>query len=93
MRGLRWTGEHIDWRAAPSHYAAVHFHRDDLQDAGWPCTLEITLPAALPSGAYAVRVRCDDARRPGDDLAQPFDLTGGQCRLPLFVRPPAGAAD
>lgn len=92
VRGLRWNGEHLDWRTAPAHYAAVHFHRDDLEDADWPCTLEITLPAAMPSGAYAVRVRCDEHRAAGDDPAAPFDLSGGQCRLPLFVRPAAGTA-
>lgn len=89
VRGMRWTGQFLDWRDAPSQYAAVHFHRDDLEDAGWPCTLEIVLPDALPSGAYAVRVRGNAMRPAGDDPTDPFDLTAGQCRLPLFVRAPA----
>jgi len=82
LRGARWSGDVFDWRQAPDQYAAAHFHGDDLSDAGWEPDTWIELPADLPSGAYAVRV----CRAGADDGG----LTGGLCRLPLFVRP-AGA--
>ena len=80
VRGARWSGSVFDWRQAPGQYAAAHFHRDDLTDAQWQPDVWIALPPDLRSGAYAVRIQRDDA---GDDGS----LTGGLCRLPLFVRP------
>ena len=39
--GSRWTGEETAWRHRPRHYAAIHFHEDDLYDCGttmrWKC--------------------------------------------------------
>ncbi len=90
VRGARWTGEVFDWRQAPQHFAAVHVHRDDLTDAGWTVTARVTLPASLPSGAYALRLRvAAEASTDADGPAHA--LTGDLCRLPLFVRPPAAA--
>ena len=40
------------WRHAPREYAAIHFHDDDLHDAGWATDFDFTVPADLPSGAY-----------------------------------------
>lgn len=67
-----WTGEHLDWRAAPEQYAALHVHRDDLEDAGWEADLEVTLDPGLASGVYAVRLRAGD---------------GQVDRVPIVVRP------
>ena len=53
--GVAWTGDVHDWRADPSHYGAIHFHSDDLADAGWETTCSFTVPADLPSGVYAFR--------------------------------------
>ena len=78
VRGARWSSRHFDWRQAPLEYGAVHFHRDDLLDALWPADTVIQLPEDLASGAYAVQVRAQEV--------QAGDLTGGLCRLPLFVR-------
>lgn len=78
VRGARWSGRFFDWHQAPTEYAAVHFHRDDLLDAGWPPDAVIDLPEGLPSGAYAVRVQAQEVVA--------GDLTGGLCQLPLFVR-------
>lgn len=92
VRGARWTGEVFDWHHAPAQYAAVHFHRDDLIDAGWTVTACVRLPSALPSGAYALRVRCGPGADPPADQGDTPDamasLTEGQCRLPIFVRAP-----
>jgi N,N-dimethylformamidase len=35
VRGSRWTGAETNWRHMLRHYAAVHFHEDDLYDCGW----------------------------------------------------------
>jgi N,N-dimethylformamidase len=72
VTGPEWTGDVHDWRAAPTHYAAIHFHEDDLYDAAWPVSHRLTIPADWPSGYHAVRLRS------GDDTSY----------LPLFVRPP-----
>jgi N,N-dimethylformamidase len=56
VRGSRWRREEHDWRHAPREYAAVHFHADDLGDAGWAVTAEIALPPDLDSGCYLVEI-------------------------------------
>ncbi len=76
VTGHRWNGESQNWRIAPSHYDAVHFHSDDLADAGWDTDFEWRVPAALRSGVYAVRLRQGDA----------LDY------VTIFVRPPRGRA-
>lgn len=57
MTGSGWTGETLDWRTAPEQYGAVHFHEDDLADAGWTAGARLKLPEDLRSGVYAVRLR------------------------------------
>ena len=71
VTGPDWDGSHHVWTAMPSHYDAIHFHSDDLYDAGWPVTVELNLPADLASGIYAFRLR----------------TAHGQDRIPFFVRP------
>jgi N,N-dimethylformamidase len=74
MTGFNWTGAVHDWQQAPEQYGAIHFHEDDLYDAGWQVDLSLTVPADLRSGVYAARVAV-----PGDEDYIPF-----------FVRPPRG---
>ncbi|SFQ05565.1 N,N-dimethylformamidase [Amycolatopsis rubida] len=57
MTGPGWTGQTLDWRTAPEQYGAVHFHGDDLADAGWAAGALLRLPSDLRSGIYAVRLR------------------------------------
>ncbi|MEE8500410.1 MAG: hypothetical protein V3S27_07525, partial [Kiloniellales bacterium] len=35
MTGASWDGRETCWRHAPEHYAAIHFHDDDITDCGW----------------------------------------------------------
>ncbi|MDH3452720.1 MAG: hypothetical protein OEN20_09880, partial [Gammaproteobacteria bacterium] len=35
MKGVHWDGSCYNWRENPAHYAAIHFHDDDLHDCGW----------------------------------------------------------
>ena len=68
------AGAETDWRQRPGDYGAIHFHRDDLEDAGWDVDFALTIPADLPSGIYAAWLRA------GDD----------EDYLPFTVRPPRG---
>ena len=42
VTGSRWDGTVQAWTVDPSHYDAVHFHSDDLYDAGWEATASLT---------------------------------------------------
>ena len=70
MTGPFWNG---DIRAIET-YDAIHFHDDDMTDAGWPESLRLTVPADWASGVYALRLRA------GAD----------EDHLPFFVCPPRG---
>ena len=76
MTGHNWTGEAMDWRHAPEQYGAIHFHDDDLYDAGWETDFELVVPQDLKSGIYAVRLRAGEH----EDY------------IPFFVRPARGTA-
>ncbi len=76
ITGPAWDGSFQAWLLMPSHYDAIHFHSDDLYDAGWTPTATLTLPAETPSGIYAFRMRSEH----------------GEDRVPFFVRPATGAA-
>jgi len=73
VKSSNWDGSQIDWRAAPEQYAAVHFHEDDLADAGWDATHVLTVPPDWPSGCYALRLVAGRH----------------EWRVPFFVRPRA----
>lgn len=60
VTGRSFTGRGTDFSAAPTEYAAVHFHGTDLTDAGWEPVLEASLPDDLESGVYGVVVRNGD---------------------------------
>jgi N,N-dimethylformamidase len=72
--GSRWNGEEMNWGYRPRHYAAIHFHEDDLYDCGWDTDFEVTISGAMASGVYGVRLRCG----------------GEQDIVPIYVLPPAG---
>ncbi len=74
MTGSLWDGSEMCWRHAPEHYAAIHFHEDDIYDFDWQTDFSFTIPDDLPSGVYAARIRSgvhEDA-------------------MPFFVCPPKG---
>lgn len=76
VKGSRWTGAEHAWRHAPRHYAAIHFHEDDLEDCRWATDFTMTIPEDMPSGVYAVRLTA----------AGHWDM------IPFFVLPPKGVA-
>ncbi len=76
MIGHRWTAREENYVHAPNQYGAIHFHNDDLEDAGWDADFEWTVPAGAKSDVYAVRLRGGGVER----------------RVPFFVRPAKGTA-
>jgi N,N-dimethylformamidase len=60
VTGRRWTGDEDDFRRAPAHYAAMHFHDDDLADAMWRPSVSLRIPSDWSSGIYALRVQVED---------------------------------
>ena len=76
VTGSTWTGSEQSWRHAPSEYGAIHFHDDDLYDAGWEADFELRVPESFQSGVYAARLRLEES----DDY------------VTFFVRPPRGTA-
>ena len=72
--GRLWDGTHQSFHQAPEHYAAIHFHEDDLTDAGWQSSFTWCVPAELVSGQYALKVTQGDS----EDY------------VPFFVRPQRG---
>jgi N,N-dimethylformamidase len=76
MKGWNWDGSELDWRRAPRHYGAIHFHEDDLYDAGWQTDFVFEVPGHLRSGIYAARLS------DGEEVE----------RIPFFVLPRRGTA-
>ena len=77
VTGSTWDGSVQRWTEAPDQYAAIHFHHDDLVDAGWEADAAVTVPVTTPSGVYCFRVTGPD---------------GSVDRTPFVVRPPDGTA-
>ena len=76
VTGHNWTGNEVDFKAAPAEYGAIHFHDDDLEDAAWEVDFELTVPRDLASGVYAARLSSSKA----------------EDSIPFFVRPKKGTA-
>jgi N,N-dimethylformamidase len=57
MTGWNWTGEVMDWKRDPNQWGAIHFHDDDVYNAGWETDFALTIPADMKSGLYAARLR------------------------------------
>ncbi|EHL96415.1 hypothetical protein HMPREF9946_04883 [Acetobacteraceae bacterium AT-5844] len=72
--GAAWSGRETCWRHAPSEYAAIHFHADDLDDCGWTPSFTFDVPDEMRSGAYAFHLSCKD----GEDW------------LPFYILPRRG---
>ena len=57
---------------SPDHYAAIHFHDDDIYDFEWDCDFEFEIPQDMPSGVYVMRIHAE----------------GHEDAIPFFVCPP-----
>lgn len=76
MKGWNWDGSELDWRRSTQQYGAIHFHDDDLYDAGWQTDFVFEVPGHLRSGIYAARLS------DGEEVE----------RIPFFVLPRRGTA-
>ena len=72
--GSKWDASELNWRHKPEHYAAIHFHDDDIYDFNWDTSFSFTIPEDMPSGVYVMRISCD----------------GHEDAMPFFVCPPKG---
>ncbi|MGH8013881.1 MAG: N,N-dimethylformamidase beta subunit family domain-containing protein, partial [Candidatus Binataceae bacterium] len=61
VTGYNWSGREEHFTHAPTEYGAIHFHDDDLEDAGWEPSFELTVPETMRSGVYAACVRAGNA--------------------------------
>ncbi|NDB13937.1 MAG: N,N-dimethylformamidase large subunit [Betaproteobacteria bacterium] len=76
VRGSQWNGKEQCFRHAPRHYAAIHFHQDDLDDCRWPATHAVQIPLDFASDAYALLLKTGTFSE----------------NIPFFVVPPKGQA-
>lgn len=74
MKGAAWDNTERNWKHAPHHYAAVHFHDDDLHDCAWEDDFAFVVPKEVKSGVYGIRLSCGTH----SDI------------IPFFVRPELG---
>ena len=72
--GHAWNGDEHCWQNTPQHYAAIHFHDDDLYDCAWQTDFELKLPDNISSGVYAVHLHSGSE----------------EFYIPFAVRPPRG---
>src|SRR5690606_21706533 len=54
--GADWDRETFDWPSGPEWFNAIHFHEDDISDAGWVENLCVRIDEKTPSGVYALKV-------------------------------------
>ena len=72
--GRNWQGDEGNWTRRLDEYGAIHFHSDDMADAGWDVDFELTIDSEFRSGIYAAVLTNE----------------GGTDRVPFFVRPGKG---
>lgn len=76
VTGHNWSGKELDFKRAPDEYAAIHFHDDDLEDAGWDVDFRYAVPEGLRSAVYAFKLTASES----EDY------------IPFAVRPRKGTA-
>ena len=56
----QWDASEFSWKHYPSHYAAIHFHDDDIYDFNWDSSFSFTIPKDMASGLYVMRIKAGD---------------------------------
>lgn len=72
--GHNWTGENYVAEKSPGEYGAIHFHEDDIDDAGWDESITWNVPTDFRSGIYALKTISGEKND----------------HIPVFVRPLLG---
>ena len=44
VTGSEWDGSEMNWQHKPEHYAAIHFHDDDIYDFEWDTDFKFKIP-------------------------------------------------
>ncbi len=57
----QWDASEFSWKHCPSHYAAIHFHDDDIYDFNWDSSFTFTIPKDMASGIYVMRIKAGDS--------------------------------
>ncbi|KAA2214007.1 N,N-dimethylformamidase beta subunit family domain-containing protein [Teichococcus oryzae] len=69
MTGSNWRGDVHRWTEDPSQYGAIHFHDDDIGDAGWAPSLSFAVPDDWKSGVHALHLELErDGRIHRDNI-------------------------
>ena len=72
VTGSKWDGSEMNWQQKPEHYAAVHFHEDDIYDFEWDTDFKFKIPER-----YAIR----------DIYLMRIEGEGHEDSMPFFVAP------
>ena len=54
--GQYWDGSAEHWKVRREHYAAIHFHEDDMTNCAWDTNCTLTVPAGTRPGYYVARL-------------------------------------
>ena len=60
VTGSKWDSSEMNWQHKPKHYAAIHFHEDDIYDFEWDTDFKFTVPKNMPSGIYIMKIKCEE---------------------------------
>ena len=86
--GSLWDGSVQSFHDNPLHYAAIHFHDDDLTDAGWQDTLSWQVPEDQTSGQYALKIDFTAVDGAVSDEYLPFFVRARQASAPIAYLAP-----
>jgi N,N-dimethylformamidase len=89
MTGWNWTGEQMDFKQDPTQWGAMHFHDDDIYDAGWDTDFSLTIPEEMGSGLYAARLQCGGASEDQEYIPFTVGPAPGRGRRIALVLPTA----
>jgi hypothetical protein len=88
-KGCHWDGSVVDWTRDSSHYKAIHFHEDDLDDAAWTTNFAVKIPTDVRSGAYAIELEATNgsAKDYATFFVRPASTTSAQVAMvmPTFT--------
>jgi N,N-dimethylformamidase len=85
MKGFSWDGTCFDWTKKPEHYAAIHFHDDDLYDCGWETDFTFQVPKTFKSGVYAAKLQTEDQIQEMIPFFVTAPLSGPQARICILI--------
>ncbi len=60
VTGHNWSTRAAKFADTPQEYAAIHFHDDDIEDAGWEVGHRLEIDPSWQSGVYAIRLQAGD---------------------------------